>query len=229
MKSGAQSVSPSGQRLTAPATFTYRAPSKRNEAGRVLLRSVSRRGIGEAEAYFNTFVGYHLRLTLTYEGSIGILDGSSGGKGVDTFEGPLSQDTLEGTFDATSQGTATALLGDYSCTQTWAGAQKLSVTATAADDGGKPVLDLIFRPASAPRYTVRSASGDFCTFDDRINTDGEPILPFHDAVIIDQIGLRIPGPPSPYEPRLEHVPVGGQAEGIDVKAEWLVEWLKPEG
>lgn len=52
--SGERSVSPSGERLPSPAHFTFTAAPERSSGGRVRLRSVSRRGIGEVEIHFGT-------------------------------------------------------------------------------------------------------------------------------------------------------------------------------
>ena len=54
MTEGTTSVTPTGQRVRSPATFTYTAPGEVEEAGFVQLRTVSRRGIAVQEVYFNT-------------------------------------------------------------------------------------------------------------------------------------------------------------------------------
>ena len=56
MASGETSVAPSNQRIPSPATFTYTAPPDKDSAGTVGLRTVSKRGIAEAEAFFNTYL-----------------------------------------------------------------------------------------------------------------------------------------------------------------------------
>lgn len=51
---GGASVSPSGTKVPADATFTYVAPNKKNETGEVLLESRSRRGVAKATINLDT-------------------------------------------------------------------------------------------------------------------------------------------------------------------------------
>ena len=50
--SGVKSIEPAGQKVPAPATFTYTAGSKQGDTGKVTFKSVSNRGIGETTVTF---------------------------------------------------------------------------------------------------------------------------------------------------------------------------------
>jgi hypothetical protein len=230
MLSGETSVDPSGERLDSPATFTYVAPPERDKAGRVLLRTVSRRGIGEAEAFFNTYGGYRLRLTNEYEVTLQLGPGAtSSGSGTDVFEGDLDADTLDGVFEASSEGSSVTQLGDITCTKDWVGAQRMRVDGTPTTVDGEPHVLLVFTPAGPPTYTVQEAGGgEFCPFDERNSASGDPILPFNDAFIPDQIPLPVPGPPGEGDPTEYDIPIAGSLEGVFVLAGWHAEWLEPE-
>lgn len=229
MLSGDTSVEPSGERLESPATFTYHAPPERDKTGKVQLRTVSRRGIGEAEASFDTHGGYRLRLTNEYEVTLQIGPGaSSSGIGTDVLEGDLDAETLDGVFEARSEGRSTTSLGDIVCTQEWVGTQRLRATGTPTTERGRPEVLMVFTPEGAPDYSVqKNEGGEFCPFDERISASGRPILPFVDSFIIDQHPLPVPGPPREGDPKTYDIPVGGTLDGIFVLAGWHVEWLEP--
>lgn len=55
LTAGEASVSPSGSKVPADATFTYTAPARTARTGDVELESRSRRGVGKASVHFDTF------------------------------------------------------------------------------------------------------------------------------------------------------------------------------
>ena len=60
---GVKSIEPAGSKVPSPASFTYTAGSKPEDAGVVTFRSVSNRGIGETTATF-TVGGKELEVSI---------------------------------------------------------------------------------------------------------------------------------------------------------------------
>jgi hypothetical protein len=236
MKSGQVSVEPSGVRRPSPATFTYTAPSKTEDGGTVLLRTVSRRGIAQKDVSFNTFLEYRIRITFTYSASLVLIPGATGGgSGTDVFEGVVLPKTstagashsYEGEIVASSTGSSEQTVAGVTCTQAWTGTQPMDVVAAPHGSGS---LDQTFRAAGGPTFSRHQSGGpgDICSFDDIRASDGRVILPFGTTIIGEQIPLTIDAPPAPGQTATQRLRSDGDLGGMQIRGEWLIEWLAPE-